>query len=71
MAQPADKLANEPVEIVTVLHQRESTSQSESKIPVSGSGSAQMDSERENMRNNKIQSERVSSDYNITIQSSM
>ncbi|XP_056331508.1 neurogenic locus notch homolog protein 1 [Danio aesculapii] len=71
MAQPADKLANEPVEIVTVLHHRESTSQSESKIPVSGSGSAQMDSERENMRNNKIQSERVSSDFNITIQSSM
>ncbi|XP_059424493.1 neurogenic locus notch homolog protein 1 [Carassius carassius] len=72
VAVPAEKIANEHVEIVIVPHPREATSQSESKTTGNSLSAAQMDSERESMRNiNSKMSERVSNELPIIIQSSM
>ncbi len=66
------KIANEHVEIVIVPHPREAASQSESKTTGNVLSAAQMDSERENMRNcNSKMSERVSNELPVIIQSSM
>ncbi len=72
VATPAEKIANEHVEIVIVPHPREAASQSESKTTGNVLSAAQMDSERENMRNcNSKMSERVSNELPVIIQSSM
>ncbi|KAK2903602.1 hypothetical protein Q8A67_008315 [Cirrhinus molitorella] len=72
VATPVEKIANEHVEIVIVPHPREATSQSESKTTGNGPSAAQMDSERENIRNcNSKISERVSIEPPVTIQSSL
>ncbi|XP_042629136.1 neurogenic locus notch homolog protein 1-like [Cyprinus carpio] len=72
VAVPVEKIANEHVEIVIVPHPREAASQSESKTSGNGPSAAQMDSERENIRNcNSKISERVSNEPAVPIQSSM
>lgn len=72
VATPAEKIANEHVEIVIVPHPREASSQSESKTTGNVLSAAQMDSERENMRNcNSKMSDRVSNELPVIIQSSM
>ncbi|XP_026139018.1 neurogenic locus notch homolog protein 1 [Carassius auratus] len=72
VAAPAEKIANEHVEIVIVPHPREVANQSENKTTGNSLSAAQMDSERESMRNiNSKMSERVSNELPIIIQSSM
>lgn len=72
VAVPAEKIANEHVEIVIVPHPREVANQSENKTTGNSLSAAQMDSERESMRNiNSKMSERVSNELPIIIQSSM
>ncbi|KAK7158370.1 hypothetical protein R3I93_009548 [Phoxinus phoxinus] len=70
---PVAAPANEHVEIVIVPHPREAASQSESTTTGNGLGSAQMDSERDSMRNciSKVHSERVNNGSSGFIQSSM
>ncbi|KAI2654893.1 hypothetical protein H4Q32_017175 [Labeo rohita] len=72
VATAAEKIANEHVEIVIVPHPREAASQFESKTTGNGHSAAQMDSERENMRNcNSKIGERISIEPPVTIQSSL
>lgn len=72
VAMPAETIANEHVEIVIVPHPREAASQSESKTTGNDFSAAQINSERENMRNcNSKMSERVTNELPVIIQSSM
>ncbi|XP_073728646.1 uncharacterized protein notchl [Misgurnus anguillicaudatus] len=70
-ATPAEKAANEHVEIVIVSQPKEAPQQSESKTTVPSS--AQTEPTRENSRNcnSKIQNERINNEPSISIQTTM
>lgn len=72
-ATPAEKTANEHVEVVIVPQPKESSHQSESKTAGTFPSSAQTEPVRENLRNSnfKIQNERINNEPNISIQTTM